>query len=70
MTGSDEDEAGSEDAKLPPALRADPDAKTYIYRDFSDLPDDPDSDNSPPPKRGNSESSIRVQKFPVKVSAQ
>lgn len=69
MTGSDKEETESEDGKLPPALRADPEAKTYIYRDFANLPDDPDSDDSPPPKRCNSESSIRVQKFPVKVSA-
>ena len=69
--GSEHEEtgdAGSEgDAKLPAALRADPEAKTYIYRDFASLPDNP-SDTSPQVKRGNSEVSIRVQKFPVKVS--
>jgi len=69
MPGSDSDDAESESGKLPPALRADPDAKTYLYRDFSNLPEDPNSDDSPPAKRGNSESSIRVQKFPVKVSS-
>jgi hypothetical protein len=67
MTDSDIEEG--ENAKLPSALRTDPDAKTYLYRDFADLDEDPDSDSSPPTKRGNSESSIRVQKFPVKVSA-
>jgi hypothetical protein len=67
--GSEHEETGdadSEGGKLPPALRADPDAKTYIYRDFANLPENP-SDSSPQVKRGNSEVSIRVQKFPVKV---
>lgn len=67
--GSEHEETGdadSEGGKLPPALRADPDAKTYIYRDFANLPENA-SDSSPQVKRGNSEVSIRVQKFPVKV---
>jgi len=71
MSGSDKehehDDADSETGKLPPELRSDPDAKTYLYRDFSNLPADP-NEEEPPQKRGNSESSIRVQKFPVKVS--
>ena len=49
----------------------------YRYRDFSHVGKDDDgelaADNPPPPPtaaaRGNSESSIRVQKFPVKLYA-
>ena len=71
MSGSEHDETGDADSegdsKLPPALRADPEAKTYIYRDFASLPENA-TDSSPQVKRGNSEVSIRVQKFPVKVS--
>ena len=67
---SDSDDENGDSAKLlPAALRSDPDAKTYLYRDFANLPESLESDNSPPTKRGNSESSIRVQKFPVKVSS-
>lgn len=71
MSGSenDETEGDSESGRLPEALRADPEAKTYIYRDFASLPEDPNDRGAMPVKRGNSEISIRVQKFPLKVSA-
>lgn len=43
----------------------------YRYRDFSNMPEDQDAgdDNASPSSRGNLESSIRVQKFPVKLYA-
>jgi hypothetical protein len=49
-----------------------PEAGTlYRYRDFSNMPVEPDNeeDNSSQGPRGNLESSIRVQKFPVKLYA-
>jgi hypothetical protein len=63
----------------PPALVSDDasaDGSTmYKYRDFSNVPEeeleqDPAPASTPPPSsRGNAESSIRVQKFPVKLYA-
>lgn len=67
MSGTETEETDSEAGRLPTALRADPEAKTYIYRDFATLQEDPSERNSIEVKRGNSEVSIRVQKFPVKV---
>jgi hypothetical protein len=72
MAGSDtESEADSESDRLPPALRADPNAKNYSYRDFANVTEDPEEpdDESDSRRRGNTDRSIRVQKFPVKLYA-
>lgn len=61
---------------LPKFLLEDENAESgtlYKYRDFSNMPEEPDvaDDNSPqsPSRVGGLESSIRVQKFPVKLYA-
>jgi hypothetical protein len=52
------------------AESADPKAIKYKYRDFSNVKEDDEATIEIPaqvPSRGSSESSIRVQKFPVKL---
>jgi hypothetical protein len=42
----------------------------YKYRDFANMPEEAEpEENSSPSTRGSLESSIRVQKFPVKLYA-
>lgn len=58
-------------------LETSPDSKSYRYRDFSNVAEDEEeaaasnepSAISPAPGRNNVETSIRVQKFPVKLYA-
>lgn len=71
MSSSDSEGEGGANDKLPPALRADPNAKIYTYRDFASVTEEPDEpeDESENHKRGNSDRSIRIQKFPVKLYA-
>lgn len=72
MAGSDtESEADVESDRLPPALRADPNAKNYLYRDFAKVTEELDEADDEPDtrRRGNTGRSIRVQKFPVKLYA-
>jgi hypothetical protein len=74
MSGSDsdsEDEVEGESDKLPPAFRTDPNAKNYTYRDFATFTEEPNEHVDEPDNRrpGNSERSIRIQKFPVKLYA-
>lgn len=65
-------ESDRDAASIPPLFLEDesnPDSGTlYKYRDFSNMPEEPDlpEDNTSSP-RGSLESSIRVQKFPVKL---
>ena len=66
MTMADSD---NEDPPIPPMLQEDADATLYKYRDFANVLDDPDSDPVPAQSNRSLESSIRVQKFPVKLYA-
>jgi hypothetical protein len=76
MSVSDRDTEPSSITSIPALLGDDGDNdgdSVYKYRDFSHVGEDDDAEVSvenPPPtpsSRGNSESSIRVQKFPVKL---
>ena len=66
MTMADSD---NEDPPIPPMLQEDADATLYKYRDFANVLDDPESDPVPAQSNRSLESSIRVQKFPVKLYA-
>lgn len=78
-TDSDKETEPSVASSLPQLLLEDPDtvdaskSTLYKYRDFSTVADDDDDaiDSTPQTasSRGSSESSIRVQKFPVKLYA-
>jgi hypothetical protein len=63
-------ESDNEDASIPSHLQEDTNALSYKYRDFANVPEEIDNDAGPQrqPNRGH-ESSIRVQKFPVKLYA-
>lgn len=75
MTASQDKEAEPSNVLSEPILSSDDiDDKDYRYRDFSHVKEDDDNpdlqeDHTPVQSspRGNSESSIRVQKFPVKL---
>jgi hypothetical protein len=74
MSGSDtESEADAENDRLPPALRADPNTESYLYRDFANVTeklDEATADHEPDrPRSGNTARSIRAQKFPLKLYA-
>lgn len=72
-----ETEPASVASSIPPLLTDDGESQSsdsmYKYRDFSHVGEDDDAEvaaDNPPPtpsSRGSSESSIRVQKFPVKL---
>jgi len=61
--------ADDDDPPIPPMLQEDSEATLYKYRDFSAVPEDPDHEAVPPQANRSLESSIRVQKFPVKLYA-
>lgn len=63
---SDDGNDSEGESKLPPALRADPGAKNYVYRDFAHVAVEP-HEEPPRRKQGKTENSIRVQKFPTKL---
>jgi HSF-type DNA-binding len=75
--GSDDLSIGTSNTSVPPLLPDNgdglhaQDATLYKYRDFSNIAEDGDDVAEVPPPmpttRGNMESSIRVQKFPVKL---
>lgn len=56
-------------APLPPMLAEDADATLYKYRDFAAVPEDQDAEPAQSQDNRSLESSIRVQKFPVKLYA-
>mmetsp|Transcript_34877 Transcript_34877/g.49496 ORF Transcript_34877/g.49496 Transcript_34877/m.49496 type:complete len:370 (-) Transcript_34877:2-1111(-) len=58
-----------DETPIPPMLQEDSEATLYKYRDFASVPEDPDNDPSPQQNNRSLESSIRVQKFPVKLYA-
>ncbi|CAB9527376.1 stress transcription factor A [Seminavis robusta] len=69
-----EKETSSTTGSVPPLLLDDENNDSgntlYKYRDFSTMPEEPDNeDESNNNQRGSLESSIRVQKFPVKLYA-
>eukprot|EP00540_Astrosyne_radiata_P020461 CAMPEP_0116844412 /NCGR_PEP_ID=MMETSP0418-20121206/12671_1 /TAXON_ID=1158023 /ORGANISM="Astrosyne radiata, Strain 13vi08-1A" /LENGTH=338 /DNA_ID=CAMNT_0004475357 /DNA_START=96 /DNA_END=1113 /DNA_ORIENTATION=+ len=66
MSGSDGE---SEAPPLPPMLAEDAEATLYKYRDFASVPEDHENDPAPAQSNRSLESSIRVQKFPVKLYA-
>lgn len=61
--------ADDDEPPIPPMLQEDSEATLYKYRDFSAVPEDPDHEAVPPQANRSLESSIRVQKFPVKLYA-
>jgi hypothetical protein len=75
MSDSDKEQDTGSNASIPPLLLEDgetSDGSMYKYRDFSQVPDQDDDAATEPPAqttRGSLESSIRVQKFPVKLYA-
>lgn len=82
MSDSDKEQDSGSTASIPPLLLEDgdhSDGSMYKYRDFSQIPDQDDDASSEPPASqssrggggggGSLESSIRVQKFPVKLYA-
>lgn len=75
LLGDGDDDDGGSTEQLPAFLESDGSTQ-YKYRDFGHVQEDAEDEvtNSeiPPPtpnNRGSSESSIRVQKFPVKLYA-
>jgi hypothetical protein len=80
MSDSEKEQEEPQVPSHPPLVDQDenPDGATmYKYRDFGNVPEDqaesdhnnPGSPSPPPSSRGSLESSIRVQKFPVKLYA-
>ncbi|KAL3927789.1 MAG: hypothetical protein SGBAC_012929 [Bacillariaceae sp.] len=75
--GSDNDQASDKDESESPASEAimelaSTGSSMYMYRDFSNVAEDELEDvpaSTPPPSRAGVETSIRVQKFPVKLYA-
>lgn len=75
--GSDNDQASDKDEGESPASEAimelaSTGSSLYMYRDFSNVAEDELEDvpaSTPPPSRAGVETSIRVQKFPVKLYA-
>jgi HSF-type DNA-binding len=63
---SDDDD---DNIPIPPMLQEDADATMYKYRDFASIPDDALQESSTTTNNRSLESSIRVQKFPVKLYA-
>lgn len=59
----------NDNTPLPPMLAEDSEATLYKYRDFASVPEDHDSEPSSSQANRSLESSIRVQKFPVKLYA-
>lgn len=57
----------SESIPLPPMLAEDSEATLYKYRDFASVPEDHEAEAAPAQANRSLESSIRVQKFPVKL---
>lgn len=75
MCDSEKESAAGGGPGIPPlvveAEEAEGTGTLYKYRDFSNMPEEQDAEeeNASSTQRGNLESAIRVQKFPVKLYA-